>query len=56
MQSAHKTTLVLQGLAIIREALQTREVGDEGLRPISFEAVKHRVFPHSQETGGSKSG
>ena len=29
--SAHEKTLVLQGLAIIRETLQTREVGDEGL-------------------------
>ena len=31
--SAHEKTLVLQGLAIIRETLQTREVGDEGLEP-----------------------
>jgi hypothetical protein len=30
--SAHENTPVLQGLAIIRETLQTREVGDEGLR------------------------
>ena len=29
--SVHEKTLVLQGLAIIRETLQTREVGDEGL-------------------------
>ena len=33
--SAHEKTLVLQGLAIIRETLQTREVGDEGLRPFA---------------------
>ena len=31
-----KTTLVLQGLAIIRETLQTREVGDEGLELLPF--------------------
>ena len=31
--SAHEKTLVLQGLALIRETLQTREVGDEGLEP-----------------------
>ena len=31
--SAHEKTLVLQGLAIIRETLQTREVCDEGLEP-----------------------
>tara|TARA_Y100001934_G_scaffold277636_1_gene376870 strand:+ start:269 stop:1594 length:1326 start_codon:yes stop_codon:yes gene_type:complete len=31
--SAHERTLVLQGLALIRETLRTREVGDEGLEP-----------------------
>ena len=34
--SAHEKTLVLQGLAIIRETLQTREVGDEGLELLPF--------------------
>lgn len=38
--SANEKNLVSQGLAIMRETLQTREVGDDGLRPISFEALK----------------
>ena len=31
--SAHEETLVCWGFALIREALRTREVGDEGLEP-----------------------
>ena len=40
--SAHEKTLVLQGLAIIRETLQTREVGDEGLDDASLKAFIYR--------------
>ena len=53
--SAHEKTLVLQGLAIIRETLQTREVGDEGLRPISFEALKTGLLYTFQKPSVSKS-
>ena len=42
--SAHEKTLVLQGLAIIRETLQTREVGDEGGEPLSLYALKQGVL------------
>ena len=42
--SAHEKTLVLQGLAIIRETLQTREVGDEGGEPLSLYALKKGVL------------
>ena len=40
--SAYEKTLVLQGLAIIRETLQTREVGDEGLGDASLKAFIYR--------------
>ncbi len=53
--SAHEKTLVLQGLAIIRETLQTREVGDEGLRPISFESLKTVLLYTFQKPSVSKS-
>ena len=42
--SAHEKTLVLQGLAIIRETLQTREVGDEGLEPTCVSPTNNRVL------------
>ena len=41
--SAHEKTLVLQGLAIIRETLQTREVGDEGLELLPFSAGSRAI-------------
>ena len=42
--SAHEKTLVLQGLAIIRETLRTREVGDEGLEPTCVSPTNNRVL------------
>jgi hypothetical protein len=42
--STHEKTLVSQGLAIIRETLQTREVGDEGLDRISYYSLKHEFL------------
>jgi len=41
--SAHENTPVLQGLAIIRETLQTREVGDEGLELLPFSAGSRAI-------------
>ena len=43
--SAHEKTLVLQGLAIIRETLQTREVGDEGLEAFGSYPLFNRLRP-----------
>ncbi len=43
--SAHEKTLVLQGLAIIRETLQTREVGDEGLEAFGSYPLFNRIRP-----------
>ena len=43
--SAHEKTLVLQGLAIIRETLQTREVGDEGLEAFGSYPLFNRQRP-----------
>ena len=43
--SADEKTLVLQGLAIIRETLQTREVGDEGLEAFGSYPLFNRLRP-----------
>ena len=54
--SAHEKTLVLQGLAIIRETLQTREVGDEGLRQNGANACNYRLIPTSEKSVGAQVG
>ena len=56
MQSAHKTTLVLQGLAIIRETLQTREVGDEGLRQNGATSCNYSLKTTSEKSVGAQVG
>ena len=48
-----KTSLL--GLPIASETAQTREVGDEGLRPISFEALKTGLLYTFQKPSVSKS-
>ncbi|MQG87379.1 MAG: hypothetical protein FI699_00720 [SAR202 cluster bacterium] len=54
--SAHEKTLVLQGLAIIRETLQTREVGDEGLRQNGANVCNHSLKTTSEKSVGAQVG
>ena len=54
--SAHEKTLVLQGLAIIRETLQTRQVGDEGLEPTCVSPTNSRVSRIMGIPAGPKAG
>ena len=54
--SAHEKTLVLQGLAIIRETLQARQVGDEGLRQNGANACNYSLKTTSEESVGAQVG
>jgi len=54
--SAHEKTLILQGLAIIRETLQTREVGDEGLRQNGANPCNYSLKTTSEKSVGAQVG
>ena len=54
--SAHEKNLVLQGLAIIRETMQTREVGDEGLELWCSKAFIYRSNVRAGHFSGGAGG